>query len=101
MNNISKYRKEKKLSINDLAKKISVSSSVLESWELGLNIPTLDQLILLVKIFDTEADDLLFNEKKERLSLKNLDITQRKIVHNLNNYFIHENEVKKNDFRKD
>lgn len=101
MNNISKYRKEKKLSINDLAKKISVSSSVLESWELGLNIPTLDQLILLVKIFDTEADDLLFNEKKERLSLKNLDITQRKIVHSLYNYFIHENEVKKNDFRKD
>lgn len=95
MNNISNYRKEKKLSINDLAKKISVSSSVLESWELGLNIPTLDQLILLVKIFDTEADDILFNEKKERLSLKNLDNTQRKIIHSLYNYFIHENEVKK------
>lgn len=94
MNYISNYRKEKKLSINDLAKKLSVSSSILESWELGLNIPTLDQLIVLVKIFDSEADEILFNEKKERLSLETLDDVQKKIIHDLYNYFIHNNEVK-------
>ncbi|WP_416325157.1 helix-turn-helix domain-containing protein [[Eubacterium] hominis] len=62
MNTIGKNRKKLNLSVTDLSKELSTSPSMIESWELGINMPELDQLIKMVEIFGKDADEILFGE---------------------------------------
>lgn len=99
MNTIGKNRKKLNLSVTDLSKELSTSPSMIESWELGLNMPELDQLIKMVEIFGKGADEILFGEVIDTLNITELSEDQRTIIHNLYDHFIHENEVLKNDSR--
>ncbi|MDS4004975.1 XRE family transcriptional regulator [Staphylococcus capitis] len=56
---IQKYRKEKKLSQEDLAEKIHVTRHTISNWERNKNIPDLNSLILLSQIFNTSLDNLV------------------------------------------
>ena len=56
---IKKYRKEQKLSQEDLAEKIHVTRHTISNWERGKNIPDLNSLILLSQIFNTSLDNLV------------------------------------------
>lgn len=99
MNTIGKNRKKLNLSVTDLSKELSTSPSMIESWELGINMPELDQLIKMVEIFGKDADEILFGEVIDKLNITELSKDQRMIIHNLYDLFIHENEVLKNDSR--
>ncbi|MGI2264988.1 helix-turn-helix transcriptional regulator, partial [Staphylococcus cohnii] len=61
---IQKYRKEKKLSQEDLAEKIHVTRHTISNWERNKNIPDLNSLILLSEIFNTSLDDLVKGDIK-------------------------------------
>ena len=57
--NIRKYRKEKKLSQEELAVKLHVVRQTLSKWENNLSVPDADQLISLAEILDVSVNDLL------------------------------------------
>lgn len=61
---IQKYRKEQNLSQEDLAEKIHVTRHTISNWERNKNIPDLNNLILLSKIFNTSLDDLVKGDIK-------------------------------------
>lgn len=61
---IKKYRKEQKLSQEDLAEKIHVTRHTISNWERDKNIPDLNSLILLSEIFNTSLDNLVKGDVK-------------------------------------
>ena len=56
---ISKLRKEKGITQQDLASKLNVSPKTISSWENNRNIPSIDMLILLSNELNTNIDVLL------------------------------------------
>ena len=48
--------KEKNISINDISKKLNVDKSAVSHWKNGKNIPTMDKLIELAKLFKVNVE---------------------------------------------
>ena len=57
--NIAKFRKEKNLTQEELAKKINVSSKTISSYENNKNLPNIETLILLSQELDVSINDIL------------------------------------------
>ena len=58
MNNISKFRKQKNLSQNDVAKLMNVKQNAISQWERDFRMPNIRQAIKLAKILETTVEDL-------------------------------------------
>ena len=59
--NLKKFRKRKKLTQLQLAKKIKVDRSTIAYWELGKNDPTLSNLIKLTEALEVDLITLIEN----------------------------------------
>jgi len=53
---ITKLRKQKGLSQEALAEKLSVSRQAISKWETGESLPDMDNIAFLCKEFDVSAD---------------------------------------------
>ena len=58
---LSDLRKEKRLSITELGKKIGVSPRTVSKWENGLSLPSIDKLAELSQTLGVTVDTLLFD----------------------------------------
>ncbi|WP_326717217.1 helix-turn-helix domain-containing protein [Vagococcus jeotgali] len=56
---VKKYRNEKKLTQEQLAKELNVSRSAVSSWEVGRNYPDLEMLVSISDLFGISLDELL------------------------------------------
>ena len=56
---LTELRKEKNLSMNDLAKKIEAASTMISKWERGKTTPSLPMIYKLQKFFGVSMDVLL------------------------------------------
>lgn len=61
---ISEYRKLKKMTQEELASKLNVSSQAVSKWENDLSIPDLPTLIELSDLFGTSLDELIRQEEQ-------------------------------------
>ena len=61
---LSRLRKEKELTQNDIADKIGVTSQAVSKWENDQATPDIDVLVKLSEIFDISLDELLGKERK-------------------------------------
>lgn len=59
--NIKKYRKEKKLTQKEMAKKINKSCSTFQKYELNLTQPPIDVIKEIADILEVSMVDLLYN----------------------------------------
>ena len=59
---LTKLRKEKGLSQEELADKLDVSRQSVSKWELGSTYPEMDKLLTMCKIFNVTLDDLTNDE---------------------------------------
>lgn len=55
---IQQLRKEKKYSQVDIASAMSVSSQAVHKWEKGKCLPTIDNAVILTRIFGISLDEL-------------------------------------------
>lgn len=60
---ISRLRKEKELTQNDIADKVGVTAQAVSKWENDQATPDIDILVKLSDIFDISLDELLGKEK--------------------------------------
>ena len=69
---IAEQRKNKKLTQEQLAEKLSVTDRAVSKWERGLNLPDASLMLELSKILDITVNELLTGEiiKKERFMEK-------------------------------
>ncbi|MFV0441524.1 MAG: helix-turn-helix domain-containing protein [Lachnospirales bacterium] len=95
---IKYYRKKKNLTQKRLADLVGVNKTTICGYENDVSFPSLEVLILLSQIFDVSSDELLGITKKNNgsennlLNIRELTITQKKIVTDLVNEFTKQND---------
>ncbi len=79
---IRDLRTKNNLTQNDLAEKLGVSNMAVSKWENGKNIPDIEILMMISKLFNVEISDILNGEistkKKESNAIKN---SKKKIIY--------------------
>lgn len=92
---IAKLRKEKKITQEELAEKLGVSSKSISRWETGRNMPDLSLITPLCKELGTTINELLsgeklneeeYQEKLEENIIKTIDFTDRKLEKTRRNF---------------
>lgn len=88
-NKIAKYRKDKKLSQEELADQLFVTRQALSKWENGTSVPSVDTLLELSKLFKVSFEDLLcINDDK------NIEVDPNNIFENHDRNYIIERIIK-------
>ncbi|MBQ2999831.1 MAG: helix-turn-helix transcriptional regulator [Clostridia bacterium] len=64
----------------DLAKRLGISRSAVNSWEMSLSSPSLSNIIEMTQIFHVSADYLLFDSDKMMIDISSLDNDEREII---------------------
>ena len=84
---IKELRERAGLSQSALAKKIGVTRSVVNAWEMGLSIPTTQYVAELTQLFHVSADYMLGLDNTEAIYIGNLSEEEKHILYSLLNYF--------------
>ncbi len=84
---IKKLREDAGLSQSELAKKLDVTRSSVNAWEMGLSTPTTHYVVELAKLFHISSDYLLGIEAKRTLILDGYSKTEIELLYNLIRYF--------------
>lgn len=84
---IKELRERAGLSQSALAKKIGVTRSVVNAWEMRLSIPTTQYVAELTQLFHVSADYMLGLDNTESIYIGNLSEEEKHILYSLLNYF--------------
>ena len=84
---IKQLREENNLTQSALAKKLNVTRSSVNAWEMGISIPSTALLVELAKLFQVSTDYLLGLEHKATLDISSLKDEETLILYNLIQYF--------------
>jgi len=70
-----------------LAKRLGVTRSAVNSWEIGISAPSVQYLIELCKLFNVSADYLLELNTKESVDISFLADEEKKMIYFFLDYF--------------
>lgn len=87
-------REEKGLTQSDLAKKLGITRSSVNAWEMGISIPSTQYLVELAYIFKVSTDYLLGIDKNATIGTEGLTDDDIRVV-----YGIVEHLKDKNNFK--
>lgn len=76
-----------------LSKKLGITRSSVNAWEMGINIPSTQYLIELSNIFMVSVDYLLCIEKRQTLDISGLTEDDISIVYRLTTHLRNKNSV--------
>lgn len=88
---IKMLRTSQNLSQADLAKKLGITRSSINAWELGFSSLSTGYLVELANLFHVSTDYLLGLKQNESLDISGLDTEQMKILYGLTEHFRKEN----------
>ncbi len=71
----------------ELAKKLDITRSSVNAWEMGISCPSTQYLIELANIFSVTTDFLLGLSSKQTISLDELNEEELNILYSLLEYF--------------
>lgn len=84
---IKTLREEAGYSQAQLAKKLDVTRSSVNAWEMGLSTPTTHYVVELSKIFKVSTDYLLGLENKRHIVLDSYSKSEIELIYKLIKYF--------------
>lgn len=84
---IRELREKSGYSQAQLAKKLDVTRSSVNAWEMGLSAPTTPYVVAMAKLFHISADYLLGIESELSLSLDGFSEEEIALVYQLLRYF--------------
>lgn len=64
----------------ELGKKLGVTRSAVNSWEMGLSIPQLKHVIEMAKIFNTTVDSLINSPKQVIVNITDLAPKEQQVI---------------------
>lgn len=67
----------------ELARRLGISRSSVNAWELGFATPQLKHVIEMAKIFNTTVDNMLNLTSEVSIDLSELNDEERQVVYNL------------------
>ncbi len=77
---IRSLREQRKMSQEELGRRVGRSKSVISSYENNIKIPPLDILIQIAAIFNVSLDYLVGFDKNEMVSVENLTQQQIEVI---------------------
>ena len=83
-------RENKHLSQTELSKRLGITRSSINAWEMGISTPSTTYLVELSNIFHVSVDYLLGLEKHINLDVTGLDTEQIRILTDLAEHFRNE-----------
>lgn len=92
---IKELRQQFGLTQSDLAKKLNITRSSVNAWEMGISVPSTQYVMELAGIFKVSTDYLLGASNERVVNIASLTDEQSKILFSLIQHFNRENE--KND----
>lgn len=84
---IKSLRETAGLSQSALAKRLGVTRSSVNAWEMGLSIPTAQYIVELSQLFHVSTDYLLGLNNTEALYIDRLSQEEKQILYSLIHYF--------------
>ena len=81
--NISTLRKEKKMTQDELARKLHVTRQAISSWEISKSIPSIEIMVNIAEVLDTNIEDLLGIEKSKNKTSKRKPSKKNTLLDNL------------------
>ena len=84
---IKQLREECGLSQAQLAKRLHVTRSSVNAWEMGLSMPTIQYVVEMAKLFRMRTDFLLGLEEEQTISLEGLSEEEISLLYGLLGYF--------------
>ena len=84
---IKQLREECGLSQAQLAKRLHVTRSSVNAWEMGLSMPTIQYVVEMAKLFRIRTDFLLGLEEEQTISLEGLSEEEISLLYGLLGYF--------------
>ena len=77
---ITQIRELNQMTQADLSKKLGITKSSVNEWEMGVSIPSTQELIALASLFKVSADYILGQEDNARANIGHLEDDEKKIV---------------------
>lgn len=84
---IKQLRENAGYSQSVLAKKLNVTRSAVNAWEMGLSVPTTQYVVDMARLFRVSADYLLGLSTETSLVLDGLSEQEKNILYSLVDYF--------------
>ncbi len=80
---IAELRKSYGITQSELGRKLGVTRSAVNSWEMGLSIPQLKHVIEMARIFNTTLDSLVSPSKQIIVDITDLSPDEQQIILNM------------------
>ncbi len=71
----------------DLAKKLNITRSSVNAWEMGISVPSTTYIVELAQLFHVSTDYLLGLEQNSSIDISELNDTEIKIIYELIHHF--------------
>lgn len=84
---IRELREKNDLTQTMLAKRLGLSRSAVNAWEMGISIPSTQYIVQLAGLFNVSTDYLLCIDKEEKIDISDLMQHEKEIIYSLLNYF--------------
>lgn len=76
-------REQKGFTQSDLAKKLNITRSSVNAWEMGISVPSTQYIIELANVFSVSTDYLLGLEKSSTIDISGLTEKDIQIIYSL------------------
>ena len=84
---IKELREKNDLTQTELAKKMNVTRSSVNAWEMGISIPSTEKIVELALILHTTSDYILGIDNNEILPIYNYSLEEKELIYQLISYF--------------
>lgn len=80
---IKETREQNGMTQSDLAKKIGITRSSVNAWEMGISVPSTQYLVELAQLFHVSTDYLLGLDSTKKLDISFLSEDEQRVVSQL------------------
>lgn len=84
---IKEVREKNGMTQSALAKKLNISRSAVNAWEMGVSVPSAQYLVELSRLFKVTTDYLLGLNTKEMVDISYLGEEEKKLLYGFLDYF--------------
>lgn len=84
---VKSLREKSSMTQSTLAKKLNVTRSSVNAWEMGISVPSTTLLVELAKLFQVSTDYLLGVDSTSTIDISKLNDKETLIVYDLIQYF--------------
>ena len=84
---IKELREGLNMTQSDLARKLGVSRSCVNAWEMDISTPSISKLVELSQIFHTSTDYLLGLSSSEYINIERFSHREKELLYKLLDYY--------------